>query len=52
MPAEEFTKAADTPKKKHHWEAVYNGAKKAGKSPASAIKIANAAVAKHDWKPG
>jgi len=52
MPAEEFTKKADTPKKKHQWEAVYNGAKKAGKSPASAIKIANAAVAKHDWKPG
>jgi hypothetical protein len=30
---------------------VYQGAKKAGKSPASAIKIANAAV-KHDWKRG
>jgi hypothetical protein len=50
MPAEEFTKKADTPKKKRQWEHVYLGMKKAGKSPAAAVKGANAAV-KRDWKP-
>jgi hypothetical protein len=49
VPAEEFTKKADTPKKKRQWEHVYTNMKKQGKSPASAIKAANAAV-KHNWK--
>lgn len=48
MPAEEFTKKATTPKAKRQWEHVYTSMKRAGKSPASAIKAANAAV-KHNW---
>lgn len=50
MPAERFTKKADTPKKKRAWEYTYNSMKAAGKTPASAIKGANASVKKHDWK--
>ena len=50
MPAEEFTKKANTPKRKRQWEHVYAGMKKAGKSPASAVKGANAAV-KRNWQP-
>jgi hypothetical protein len=44
MPAEKFTKAATTPKKKRQWSAVYSSAKKSGNSPGSAIRQANASV--------
>jgi hypothetical protein len=44
MPAEKFTKKADTPKKKRQWSHVYASTKKSGASPGSAIRQANAAV--------
>jgi len=46
MPAEKFTKKADTPKAKRQWEHVYKSAKEKGAKPSSAIKQANAAVKK------
>jgi hypothetical protein len=46
MPAERFTKAANTPKKKRQWEHVYASAKRRGASPGSAIRQANATVRK------
>ena len=46
MPGKKFSKEINTPKAERQWETVYAGAKKAGKPPATAIKIANAAVAK------
>ena len=46
MPAERFTKKANTPKRKRQWEHVYQGAKKSGSSAGSAIRQANAAVKK------
>jgi hypothetical protein len=44
MPADRFTKAATTPKKKRQWEHVYSSAKSRGAGPGSAIKQANASV--------
>lgn len=44
MPAEKFTKAADTPKKKRQWDHVYESAKRRGASPGSAVRQANASV--------
>lgn len=44
MPAERFTKKANTPKKKRQWDHVYQSAKGRGASPGSAIRQANAAV--------
>ena len=46
MPAERFTKKANTPKRKRQWEHVYTSVKKRGGSPGSAIRQANAAVKK------
>lgn len=46
MPAERFTKKANTPKRKRQWEHVYSSAKKRGASPGSAIRQANATVKK------
>lgn len=46
MPAERFTKKANTEKKKRQWAHVYNSAKQRGRSPASAIRQANAAMKK------
>ena len=46
MPAEKFTKKANTAKKKRQWQHVYESAKKRGKSAGSAIRQANAAVKK------
>jgi len=46
MPASRFTKAADTPKKKRQWSHVEQSALKRGASPGSAIKQANAVVAR------
>jgi len=46
MPASEFTKKANTPKKKRAWDHVYQSSKKSGDSPGSAIRQANATVAK------
>jgi hypothetical protein len=44
MPAERFTKKANTPKKKRQWEHVYASVKKRGASPGSAVRQANASV--------
>ena len=44
MPADRFTKRADTPKKKRQWEHVYRSAKSRGASPGSAIRQANSVV--------
>jgi hypothetical protein len=46
MPADRFTKKANTPKKKRQWEHIYDSAKKSGASPGSSIRQANAAVKK------
>ena len=50
MPADKFTKKATTPKLKRQWDHVYSSAKKTGNSPGSAIRQANAAVAKSKKK--
>jgi hypothetical protein len=44
VPAERFTKKANTPKRKRQWEHVYAATKKQGASPGSAIRQANAVV--------
>lgn len=44
MPADRFTKKANTPAKKRQWSHVYASAKKSGDSSGSAIRQANAAV--------
>jgi hypothetical protein len=46
MPAEKFTKKADTPKRKRQWEHVYASAKASGDSPGTAIKKASGVVKK------
>ena len=46
MPAERFTKKATTPTKKRQWDHVYSSTKKRGASPGSAIRQANAVVAR------
>jgi hypothetical protein len=46
MPAEKFTKKADTPKKRRQWEHVYASAKKRGAPAGSAVRQANATVKK------
>lgn len=50
MPAEKFTKKANTPAKKRQWEHVEESAKARGASPGSAVRQANAAVKKHPSK--
>jgi hypothetical protein len=47
MPAQRFTKKANTAKKKRQWADVEKSAKARGASPASAIKQANAVVRDH-----
>jgi hypothetical protein len=44
MPADRFTRKADTPKKKRQWSHVEQSALSRGASPGSAIRQANAAV--------
>jgi len=44
------TRKANTPAKKKQWRSTANSVLKSGKSEASAIRIANAAVAKHPSK--
>jgi hypothetical protein len=44
MPAERFTKKANTPKKKRQWDHVYESAKGRGASAGSAVRQANASV--------
>jgi hypothetical protein len=51
MPAERFTKKANTPKRKRMWEHVEQSAKERGASPGSAVRQANAAVARDSAKP-
>ena len=50
MPAEHFTKKATSKKDKRQWAHVYVDAKKRGRSPASAIRQANAAVKRSKGK--
>lgn len=45
--ATRFTKKANTPAKKRQWSHVANSALSSGDSEGSAIRQANAAVAKH-----
>jgi hypothetical protein len=44
MPAERFTKKANTPKRKRQWQKVYESAKGSGDSAGSAIRQANAVL--------
>lgn len=44
MPAERFTKKANTAKRKRQWEHVYESMKASGEDEESAIRAANAAV--------
>ena len=44
MPAERFTKKANTPKKRRQWQHVEDSALSRGASKGSAIRQANAAV--------
>ena len=44
MPAERFTKKANTTAKKRQWSHVYDSAKQRGQPAGSAIRQANAAV--------
>jgi hypothetical protein len=44
MPAERFTRKANTPTKKRQWQHVEQSALKRGASPGSAIRQANASV--------
>lgn len=44
MPAEKFTKKADTPAKRRQWDHVYKDALEDGDGKGSAIRQANAAV--------
>ena len=46
MPAERFTKKANTPKRQRQWRHVEESAKARGASPGSAVRQANAAVKK------
>jgi hypothetical protein len=46
MPAERFTKKANTPKKKRQWQHVYDSAKRRGASPGKAVREANGVVKK------
>jgi hypothetical protein len=50
MPAEKFTKKANTPAKKRQWQHVEDSAKARGASPKSAVMQANAAVRDHPAK--
>jgi hypothetical protein len=50
VPAERFTKKANTPKKKRQWNHVYTSAKQRGVSPGSAVRQANAAVKRKKGK--
>jgi hypothetical protein len=52
MPAERFTKKANTPKRKRQWQHVYDSAKKAGASPGKAIREANGVVKKSARRRG
>ncbi len=47
MPAQRFTKKANTAKKRRQWSDVEQSALKRGSSKASAIKHANAVVRDH-----
>lgn len=46
MPAEKFTKKADTAKKRRAWEHVYESVQEHGGSKEQAIRAANAQVKK------
>jgi hypothetical protein len=44
MPAEAFTKRANTPKKKRMWQHIYSSMKARGASPGAAIRAASGVV--------
>ena len=50
MPAEKFTKKANTPKKKRQWQHVYESALDRGASEGSAIRQASGTVKKSSRK--
>jgi hypothetical protein len=50
MPAQEFTKKANTAAKRRQWQHVEDSAKSRGASPKSAVMQANAAVRDHPAK--
>ena len=50
MPAERFTKKANTPKKKRQWRHVEESALSRGASRGAAVRMANAAVKKSSKK--
>lgn len=50
MPAEKFTKRADTPAKKRQWKHVYEGMKERGYGAGRAIMAASSVVKKHPAK--
>lgn len=52
MPAERFTKKANTAKKKRQWQHVYDSEKRRGASPGAAIRAANGVVKRGKRKRG
>lgn len=50
MPADKFTKKATTPTLKRQWDHVYKSVKSKGGSAGSAVRQANAVVAKSKKK--
>jgi hypothetical protein len=51
MPAQRFTKKANTPAKRRQWSEVERSAKARGATPKIAIMEANAVVRDHPAKP-
>lgn len=50
MPAQRFTKKANTPAKRRQWKHVEDSAKARGLSPGASVREANAAVRDHPSK--
>jgi len=44
MPASEFTRKANTPKKRRQWQHIYSSMKSRGASPGAAIRAASGVV--------
>jgi hypothetical protein len=50
LPAERFTKKANTPAKKRQWAHVEESAKARGESPGAAVRMANSVIKHHAAK--
>lgn len=50
MPAEKFTKKANTPRERRQWKHVYESAKASGDSPGVAIRKASGVIKKGEKK--